>query len=108
MAVHRAEVAVFIGPFVPDRDAVFLQVFDVGVALQKPQQFVDDGAQVAFLGGDEREAFGEVEAHLVAKHREGAGAGTVVLARAVFEHVAHQIEVMFHVCCIPPGLQSAW
>jgi hypothetical protein len=33
VAVDGAEIAVFIGPFVPDADAVVVQVFDVGVAF---------------------------------------------------------------------------
>ena len=86
----------FVGPFVPDRDAVFLQVADIGIALQEPQKFVDDGTQVALLGGDEREAVGEVVARLPAEHRQGAGAGAVVFAGAMFEHMAHQVEIGFH------------
>ena len=35
-AIDAAEVAVFIGPFVPDRDAVLVQVTNVGVTAQKP------------------------------------------------------------------------
>ena len=38
----------------------------------------------------------EVEAHLVAEHRQRAGAGAVVLAVAVVAHVAHEIEVRLH------------
>ena len=66
-AVHRPQVTVFIGPFVPDAHAIFLQITDIGVALQKPQQLVNDRAQMAFFGGDQREALGKVEAHLVAE-----------------------------------------
>ena len=36
-AVDAAEVAVFVGPFVPDRDFVFFEVADVGVALDEPE-----------------------------------------------------------------------
>ena len=96
LAVHRAEVALLVRPFVPDRHAVFLEVADVGVALQEPQQFVDDGLQVAFLGGDQREALCEVEAHLVAEHADRAGAGAVGFFRAVFQHVLHEIEIGSH------------
>ncbi len=35
----------------------------------------------------------EIEAHLVAEHRQRAGAGAVVLAVTVVAHVAHEIEV---------------
>ena len=39
-----------------------LQVGDVGVAAQKPEQFVDDRAQMQPLGGQQRKALGQVEA----------------------------------------------
>ena len=55
-AVDRAEVAVFVGPFVPDPHAVVVEIFDVGVAGQKPQQLVDDRLDVQLLGGGERKA----------------------------------------------------
>ena len=43
-AVDRSQVAIFICPLVPDGDVVVVQIGDVGVALQEPQQFMDDGA----------------------------------------------------------------
>jgi hypothetical protein len=53
IAVDRAKVAVGVGPLVPDADAVVLQVSDVGVALQEPEQLVDDGLEVDLLGGEQ-------------------------------------------------------
>ena len=44
LAINRTQVAVFIRPFIPDSDVVFVQIRDVGVTLQEPQQFMDDGA----------------------------------------------------------------
>src|SRR3546814_10195358 len=55
LAVHRPELAVGIGPLVPDRDLVVLEVGSVGLALQEPQQLVHDRAQVQLLGGDQRD-----------------------------------------------------
>ena len=43
IAVDGAEVAVGVCPFVPNAHSVVLEVLDVGVAVQKPQEFVDDG-----------------------------------------------------------------
>jgi hypothetical protein len=51
---------------------------------------------VELLGGEQRKAFGQIEAHLPAEDREGAGAGAVVLAVAAFRHVAHEFEVLSH------------
>ena len=96
LAVDRAEVAVGIGPFVPDADACVLQPADVGVAAQEPQQLDDDRAQVQLLGGQQRKAVGKIEAHLGAEQRQGAGAGAVGLRDAFVEHFLHQIEIGPH------------
>ena len=47
---RRAEIAVLVGPLIPDRDAVFLEIGDVRVAGQKPQQLVDDRFQMQLFG----------------------------------------------------------
>ncbi len=99
VTVDGTEIAVLVGPFVPDRHLVLVQVADIGVTLQEPQQLVQDRAQVHLLGGDQRETRGQVEAHLVAEHADGTGPGTVFLANAVLAHVAHQVQVLFH--CFP-------
>lgn len=39
LPVNWPEVTVFIGPFVPDFDTMVVQVFDVRIAAEKPQQF---------------------------------------------------------------------
>ena len=67
IAVDMAEVAVGIGPLVPDADAVVLEITDVGVAGEKPEKFVDDALEVKFFCGEEGEAVGEVEPHLIAE-----------------------------------------
>jgi len=51
---------------------------------------------MALLGGHQRKAVGQVEAHLVAEYAVGTGAGAVALEGAVLAHVAHQVEVLFH------------
>ena len=96
LAVDRAEVAALVGPFVPDAHAVVVEVFDVGVAGQEPQQLMDDRFDVQLLGGGEREAGAKIEAHLMAEHRNRAGAGAVALLHAVRQHVFHQFEVLPH------------
>jgi hypothetical protein len=44
---------------------------------------------VAFLGGKQREAFGQIETHLVAEYRKRAGTCPVGLAMAVHEDMPH-------------------
>jgi hypothetical protein len=96
VAVDRTQLAQRIGPFVPDRDAGFLQRAHVGLAAQEPQQFVDDRLRVDLLGRQQWKSVAQCKAHLVAEHRQGAGPGAIVLAVAVLAHVAHEIEVLAH------------
>jgi hypothetical protein len=42
MAVNRAKVAIFIGPFIPNPHPMITQVANVGITGQKPQQFMDN------------------------------------------------------------------
>ena len=74
-AVHAAEVAVGVRPFVPDGDTVLIQIADVRFAAQKPEQLVDDGFEMQLLGCQQREAFREVEPRLRAEPGVGADAG---------------------------------
>ena len=50
----------------------------------------------SFLVVMQRKAVGEIEAHLMAEHRQRAGAGAVALLHAVGEHVFHQFEILAH------------
>ena len=95
-AVDGAEVAVFVGPFVPDAHAVFLQIAHIGVAFEEPEQLVDDAFQVQLFGGYERKAFAEIKAHLVSKAGDRARTGAVIFFDALFEYVAHEVEVLLH------------
>ena len=103
LAVDRPEVAALVGPFVPDAHAVLVEIFDVGVAGQEPEQLVDDRFEVQLLGGEQRKAVVELKAHLMAEHRERAGAGAVVLFHATAKDMFHQVEVLAH----RPGPPSA-
>ena len=87
MAVDGSQLAVGASPFVPDADFVVVEVLHIGVATEKPQQLVDDGAQVQLLGGEEGKAVVEVEAHLVAESAEGARPGAVVFGHTIGEHM---------------------
>src|ERR1700734_1186589 len=55
LAVDRSQLAALIGPLVPDRDSLIAQPRDIGIPPEKPEQLVDDRAQVNALRGDERE-----------------------------------------------------
>ena len=50
-AVDATKVAIVVGPLIPDRDLVLVEILDVGLALDEPQQLVNDRAQMQLLGG---------------------------------------------------------
>ncbi len=49
-----------------------------------------------FFGCDHGKAFRQIETHLVTKNAEGAGACSVFFFGAVFEHMPHEVVVLFH------------
>ena len=96
VTIHRTEFAVFVSPLVPNSHAVLLKPVHIGVATQKPQQFVDNALQVHLFGGEQRKTVGKVAANLVAKYAFCASAGAVVLQGAIVEHMLKQVEILFH------------
>ena len=91
MAIDGAQLAVFVGPLVPDAHAMLLQVFYVGVALEEPEQFVDDRLQVQFLGGQQRETVLQVVARLRAEDADGACSGAVAFLRAFAQNAVKYV-----------------
>ena len=84
MAVYRAQVAVFVSPFIPDGNSMILEIFHVCIACNEPQKLIYDRFQMDLLCGKERESFAEVIAHLIAEHALRAGTGAVRLHGSVF------------------------
>ena len=95
-AVDRPEIAGLVSPFVPDRNAVGLEVGGVRAARQEPQQLVDYRFPVKLLGGQEREALGQIEAHLMAEQAQRAGARAVAALNTPFAHQTQKIEISLH------------
>ena len=96
LTVDGAELAVFICPLVPDADAVFLKVGDIGLSLEEPEQLVNNGAQMKFLGGEAGEPFAQIVTGLAAENRDGASACAVCARLAVIKNVSEEIEVLLH------------
>lgn len=86
LAVNRSEVAVFISPLIPDRDAVIVEILDIGIAVQEPKQLVNDRAQVKLLGRETGKRFTKVETSLGTEYADGPGAGAIGTGLAVFEN----------------------
>ena len=80
VAIDRAKVASHgVGPLVPDTYTMLLKIAHIGVALQEPEQFVDDGLQMELLRREQWEALRKVKAHLMTEDTECACTGTVGL-----------------------------
>src|SRR5262245_15868765 len=73
-----------------------VEIFDVGVAREEAKQLINDRLEMQFLGRDQRKAFRQIETHLMAKDRDGPGAGAVALLHAVSEDVLHQVVILAH------------
>ena len=97
VAVNRAQIAIFIRPFIPNGNVVVFQVFDVGIAFEKPKQLMNNRAQMQFFGSQQRKAFTQIKTHLVTKHGTRAGAGTVGFVDTIVENMAHKVVIGFHV-----------
>ena len=59
--VYRTEIAVFVGPFIPDPYTIVFQVFNIRITLQEPEQFVNNGFQVQLLGSYQWKAFLQIK-----------------------------------------------
>src|ERR1043165_6903255 len=51
-AIDTPEIALRVGPFVPNGHAVLVKIFDVGIAAEKPEQFVDDRFKMELFRGE--------------------------------------------------------
>src|SRR5690606_26613571 len=47
-AINRAQIAILVGPLIPDADTLLFQIGGIGVAIEEPEQLVNDGTQVTF------------------------------------------------------------
>ena len=97
MTIDGTEFAVFVGPLVPDADTVLLEVFHVGVALEEPEELVDDGLQMELLCGEQGETVVEVITRLGAEDADGAGTCAVTLLCAFGEDAVENVEILFHI-----------
>ena len=95
-AVDRTQIPILRRPLIPDTHTILLQGGDVCGALQKPQEFVDDGTCVELLCGKQREPLAQIHSQLPPKHAERPRACAVFLTFAVLVHIPEEIEVLFH------------
>ena len=57
----------------------------------EPEEFMDDGFEVAFFGCNQGKSFVQIKPHLITKDRFGAGASSVGFGCAGFKDFFHQL-----------------
>src|SRR5437773_2117984 len=99
-AVDATEVSVSVCPFIPNRDAVFVQVAQVRFAAEKPEQLVDDRFEMELFCGEQRESGSyrtQIEPRLRSENRECSRAGAIHPRLALLEYQPKQIVILAHV-----------
>lgn len=87
VAIYRPQIALFIGPFIPYAYPMFFQPRNVGIALQKPQQFVDNRFQMHFFSSEQGKTLTQVETHLIAKATDSTGTRPVAFGNAIGQNM---------------------
>ena len=98
-AVDATEISILVRPFIPDRDAMLVQVTHVGVAAQKPEQLVDDRFEMQLFRGEQRKSGtgrSQIETGLRTENRERPRAGAIHARLSLFEHKPKQIVILAH------------
>ncbi len=95
-SIDRSKLAILVGPFVPDGDAMRVQVAHIGRTFEEPEQLVNDRFQVKLLGSEQWKAGREIEAELRAEQAQRASVGAVAFFSAAAADVGEQVEIGLH------------
>jgi hypothetical protein len=93
MAVGARDLPFLIRPGIPESTPVFPEQSDVGLSRQEPQVLHHYVFPGDFLGGEEGEAFPEVDLVVDVERREGIHARPVLLPCALLEHLADDVKI---------------
>ena len=77
LTVHGPEIAVSVGPLIPDGDLLIFEILNVGIAFKKPEELVYDRFKVNLLRRDKRKSVRDIESHLPTKHRVRPDSGAI-------------------------------
>ena len=91
--IHGAQIAVLIGPFIPNMHIVFLQPTHIRGTLQEPQQLIGKSLEKHRFRSEQRKILAQVESHLLAEQTDGARARAIGLQRALRQDTTHQILI---------------
>ena len=68
MTIDRSQVSIRVCPLIPDAHAALVQILNVRVATQEPEQLVKNGFEVQFLGREQRKSLRELVPSLPAEY----------------------------------------
>ena len=106
IAVNVPQIAVGVGPLIPNAHAIVLQIFDIGVACQKPQQLVDYRFQVQFFSCQARKSVIQIETHLITESAYCACSRAVAFGVASFQNVRQHVKILLHCVAILAQFKS--
>ena len=95
--VNATEISIFVRPFVPNADAVFVQIFDIGVTTQKPKQLVNDRFEMKLFRRQQGKTLAQIESRLRTKNRQRAGPSAVALLHPLPQNEAKEIMILPHI-----------
>src|SRR5262245_56096250 len=75
---------------------MLLQILQVRIAGQKPQQFINDRLHMQLLRCDQGKAFIERKPHLMSEHRQRPSSRAVAFLDPAAEDEFHQIKILAH------------
>src|SRR6185295_20308882 len=90
-AVNAAEVALLVGPFIPDAHAVVVQIFDIGITAKEPQKLINDRLEMKFFRSEQWESFRQGKTGLRAENAICAGSSAIGFKFSLIENKAQQI-----------------
>lgn len=96
---------------IPDLNATITEVLGVGATTNKPEELLGNATPEDTFGGEEREdVVAQVEAHLRAKEREGAGASAILPLDAARHDLGNQIQVLIFSMSVKLiiGIRNMW
>ena len=91
MTIDWPQVTILVGPLIPDGHFIIMQVLDIRVTTQEPQQLMDDAAKVQLLRRQQRKTVRQTEAHLVAEHAFRACTRAVSLHCALIQDALQEV-----------------
>ena len=94
--VNPPKIPMLIGPFIPNRHAMLVQIAGIGVPAQKPKQFVDNRPHMHLLRRDKWKTLPQIEPRLRTKQAKGTRPRAVRPGTSLLENQIEQPMVFQH------------